>query len=165
MAGLAEGLVLIESLMVIVRRILVDRLRSFLVLPLEGKAHVSTCDRVSPRVELLDPLRKVSVLRITGQNSGLIQLFPTIDPVHLDADLYPSLLHISVSSDTDRVSGSYLATWTSIIWILLVYADRLVDVCLHELVVLRIRCLNHTLIVTLSGVSDAFDGLALGGRL
>ena len=85
--------------------------------------------------------------------------------MHLDADLYPSLFHISMCPDTDRVCGSYRTAWASIIGILLIYTDRLVDISLHELVVLGIRWANHALVTTLSGVSDALDGLALGCRL
>ena len=94
MRRLSELLTLIE--LVEVWSVLVDRLRAFLVLSgVIPDAHVGASDRVAPRMELLDALRQVRILRISGQHCGLIQMLAAVlHPMDLHAYLNSGLLEV-----------------------------------------------------------------------
>ena len=116
-------------------------------------------------MELLDALGQVGVLGIAGEDRGLVEVLTAIlNTMDLDADLNPSLLHVSVCTDSHGLSCSYLAVRAAIVRILRVHRHCLVDVGLHKLLVLRFRRVaHHALVATLSRVSDTLDGLTLAG--
>ena len=89
-------------------------------------------------MELLDALGQVGVLGITGEDGGLVEVLTAIlNTMDLDANLNPSLLHVSVCPDSHGLSCSYLAVRAAIVRILRVHRHCLVDVGLHKLLVLR----------------------------
>ena len=93
-------------------------------------------------------------------------LAAVLDAVDLDADAKASLLHVSVGSQAHRLCGSHLvATGTRIVRILLIKCHCLVDVGLHNVVVLLLALPHHRLVAPLARVSDALDRLALGRSL
>lgn len=154
-----ELLTLIELVLMEVSCILVNRLRSLLILSRHAKAQVFGVDRVSARVKLLDSLGEVSVLGVASQHCGLVELVTAVlDGVHLHSDLNSGLLQVCVGSDSHLLSGSDLTILSCEFLVLLILSHCLVDVSLHELVLLFTADAFGS---PLSGVSDTFDCLAL----
>lgn len=118
-------------------------------------------------MELLDALGEMGVLRVPCQHRRLIQVLTAVlDAVDLDADAKASLLHVGVGSQAHRLCGSHLvATGTCIVRILLIESHGLVDVGLHNVVVLLLALPHHRLVAPLARVSDALDRLALSRSL
>ena len=89
-------------------------------------------------MELLNALGQMGVLGITGEDCGLVEVLTAIlNPMDLDANLNPSLLHVSVCTDSHGLRRPYLAVRAAIVRILRVHRHCLVDVGLHKLLVLR----------------------------
>ena len=88
-------------------------------------------------MELLYALGQVGVLWITCEDCGLVEVLTAIlNTMDLDANLNPSFLHVSVCTDSHGLGSSYLAVRAAIVRIFWVHRHCLVDVGLHELLVL-----------------------------
>lgn len=102
------------------------------------------------------------VLGVARQHSGLVKLVTTIlDSVHLNANLNSGFLQVCVGSDTHRLGRPDLAVLPyEILSVLLVLSHGLVDIRLHQLVLL---VATHAFSAALPRVTDSFYSLILRG--
>lgn len=120
-------------------------------------------------MKLLDALRQVRVLSTSRQRSRLIQLLSAVlDAVQFDSELHARLLEVSVGPDAHLLVRSHGRTRHTVVEFgaacgLLVHRHGLVNIRLHQLVLLICLACHAFATSALSRVSNSFDSLTLTG--
>ena len=102
-------------------------------------------------MELLDALRQRRVLWVTRQHSRLVQVLSAVlHTMDLHSHLHRRLLEISVGSHAHGLCRPDLTTWARELRSLLIHGHRLINIGLHQLVLIFRGTTTHALIGSLS---------------
>ena len=102
-------------------------------------------------MELLDALRQRRVLWVSCQHSRLVQVLSTVlHTVYLHTHLHRRLLEVSVGSHAHGLSRPDLTTRTRKLRSLLIHGHCLIDVGLHQLVLILRGTPSHAFVSTLT---------------